>query len=301
MPTSIFVLSGSVFLVLVANASAHLEIKLQFDSRYLRKESPHFSPALHAAYNGFSTCSVCHIGGVDDRRFRNDYGQALQRQLGGVDTKALGFAAKSKNPAEYEAVLAKVLEALDDADKLPSISRSPKSPTFGDLIRAGHLPISTMLSLKTEAKKEKSPNPKPPDKLPAPNGAGEAEATPEEVTPTSATGSARDDKPDTRLLVVLILAATAGLCLLPCCLMKSPAPRMRRLLVSWFSLNWKKRLDELASKKGAQVLDVGIVPIVGDGATVSSSLFRVGGRVGSGMLRRSHRSTAASYGDCRVA
>ncbi len=64
--------------------------------------------------------------------------------------------------------------------------------------------------------------------------------------------------------------------------------------VSWFSLNWKKRLDELASEKGLQVLGVGIVSVIGDGATVSSSLFRVAGSVGSGMCRRSHRSVAAS-------
>ena len=68
------------------------------------------------------------------------------------------------------------------------------------------------------------------------------------------------------------------------------------LIMSWFSLIWKNRLVGLARKRTrTSTQGEGIVQVSVGGARGSSSLFRgVGGRVGKGMCRRSHRSMAAS-------
>jgi hypothetical protein len=63
---------------------------------------------------------------------------------------------------------------------------------------------------------------------------------------------------------------------------------------SWFCVNWNNRIDELVTGMGPGYSGSGIIQESDEGATGSSSLFRLESNVGSGMLSRSHRLIAAS-------
>jgi phage baseplate assembly protein W len=92
-------------------------------------------------YGGRSTCNVCHLGGAADREHRNDYGQALARLLDRPDAEALSIENQRRNPQAARAAMAKIDDALRAVEESPSGPR-PGAPTFGQLIRAGKLPIS---------------------------------------------------------------------------------------------------------------------------------------------------------------
>src|SRR5580698_7106484 len=64
--------------------------------------------------------------------------------------------------------------------------------------------------------------------------------------------------------------------------------------LSWFSVNRNFGFDELVIKKGLGYSGSGIIYESHEGATGSSSLFRLSTRIGGGMLSRRHRSMAAS-------
>ena len=123
------------------SAEAFPAFKRQFDARYLAKDTP-----LYAAYGGRSSCNVCHLGGAMDRDHRNDYGQALQKLLDRSDAEALTIESARRNPQAAQAALRRIDEAFSAVEKLPANARDRSPPTFGQLIRAGRLPMSpTML------------------------------------------------------------------------------------------------------------------------------------------------------------
>jgi hypothetical protein len=70
-------------------------------------------------------CNVCHVG--KDKKERNAYGKALDERL---DKKA------DKDNAE------KIRKMLEEVAALPSDPTKPDSPPFGDLIKAGKLPVA---------------------------------------------------------------------------------------------------------------------------------------------------------------
>jgi hypothetical protein len=119
------------------SAQAQPEFKKEFDTKYLKNGS-----ALHSAWEGKSTCNVCHIGGIDDRKNRNNYGLALDKFLEKEDSDALKFKARMKDPAAAKKAEQKIREALDKVEKMPSDPKDKGSATFGDLIKAGKLPVS---------------------------------------------------------------------------------------------------------------------------------------------------------------
>ena len=71
-------------------------------------------------------CNVCHEG--KDKKARNAYGKALDERL---DKKA------DKENKE------KIRQMLEEVAALPSDPAVKDSPTFGDLIKAGKLPVAT--------------------------------------------------------------------------------------------------------------------------------------------------------------
>jgi outer membrane murein-binding lipoprotein Lpp len=123
--------------LLAGRASAHPAFKKEFDSLYLAKGSP-----LANAYGGRSNCNVCHVGGTMDRKHRNAYGQALDKLLDENDALALTMEAMRRNPTAAKAAEKKIQEAFQRVEKMPSNPAQAKSPTFGELIRAGKLPVS---------------------------------------------------------------------------------------------------------------------------------------------------------------
>ena len=71
-------------------------------------------------------CNVCHVG--KDKKERNAYGKALDERL---DKKA------DKEDKE------KIRKMLEEVAGLPSDPANKDAPTFGDLIKAGKLPVAT--------------------------------------------------------------------------------------------------------------------------------------------------------------
>ena len=71
-------------------------------------------------------CNVCHVG--KDKKERNAYGKALDERL---DKKA------DKEDKE------KIRKMLEEVAALPSDPANKDAPTFGDLIKAGKLPVAT--------------------------------------------------------------------------------------------------------------------------------------------------------------
>jgi hypothetical protein len=137
-----------VFLVALAlvgvghlrRAAAFPPFLKEFGEKYMQKESP-----LYKAYEGKATCNVCHVGGTTDRHHRNAYGQALDKELNKSDADALGFAERRRNPLAAKAAQEKVRQALNRVEGLPSDPMRQSSPSFGELIRTGRLPVSPSL------------------------------------------------------------------------------------------------------------------------------------------------------------
>ena len=117
---------------------AQPQFKTQFDNKYMKDEN---SP-LSQAYGGTSSCNVCHIGGPDDRKHRNAYGQALAKRIKTVDADALKVSPRKKDPEAVKKAEAKVKAALEAVEKERSDPTDLKSPTFGELITTGKLPRS---------------------------------------------------------------------------------------------------------------------------------------------------------------
>ena len=92
--------------------------------------------AMKKAYE-MSTCNFCHIGGMDDRKHRNEYGQALDKLLDKEDADNLTFKIKTTKPDLFKKTEEKVLKALETVEKEPSNPKDKKSPTFGDLLKEG--------------------------------------------------------------------------------------------------------------------------------------------------------------------
>ena len=88
---------------------------------------PNYKKAFDTTYekvakDNKTTCVVCHKEGTDDKKMRNNYGEAL-----------------AKNIAKMEKDEAKVKEAFTKTEKEKS---AVADKTFGDLLKDGKLPAS---------------------------------------------------------------------------------------------------------------------------------------------------------------
>ncbi|MFM8292176.1 MAG: hypothetical protein ACKONH_12885 [Planctomycetia bacterium] len=92
----------------------------EFKSLYVQEGTPLAAEVERAK------CNICHVG--KDKKERNAYGKALDERL---DKKA------DKDDKE------KIRKMLEEVAALPSDPDKKDSPTFGDLIKAGKLPVAT--------------------------------------------------------------------------------------------------------------------------------------------------------------
>ncbi len=109
---------------------------IQFQKEFLRfygvdKDAEEKSEFAQAALE--AKCYICHQG--KKKKHHNPYGEHLHDRLDRQEDK--------KNTE-------KITAALEQVDKLPSNPDDPRSPTFGDLIRAGKLPGGTLEEAKQE-------------------------------------------------------------------------------------------------------------------------------------------------------
>ncbi len=106
-------------LVFAPSAEARPPYNKAFEGKYVKAKSK-IDEALGGT--GKSNCNVCHEGA--DKKKRNDYGKALGKLL-------------NKETDEK-----KIDAALDMVAKEHSKDGDDKSPTFGELIEKGTLPIT---------------------------------------------------------------------------------------------------------------------------------------------------------------
>jgi cytochrome c2 len=104
-------------------ASADKAFRDQFVAVYVKAESDNPKEKDFAAAVEKAKCTVCHVGKV--KKNRNRYGKALAELL----SRKTDTEDKEKIQAALKKVEAKRCDPKDE-----------KSPTFGELIRAGKLP-----------------------------------------------------------------------------------------------------------------------------------------------------------------
>ena len=118
-----FLLAGMILLAAVLcfstkPAQAVPPFKKEFDGMYMKEGS-----AMFTALNGKSNCNVCHQG-KKSKKNRNDYGMAISKIIKKTE----------KDPAKIQAALETVAKQKSGGED---------SPTFGELIETGKLPITT--------------------------------------------------------------------------------------------------------------------------------------------------------------
>jgi hypothetical protein len=107
-----------------SSALAVKEFKDAFQAKYIKPGSSETNDVALAQAFERANCSVCHAGG-NNKRIRNDYGKQLAKLVRKED---------KANKAKIEA-------ALDTVAKLKCQPADPASPTFGDKIASGKLPV----------------------------------------------------------------------------------------------------------------------------------------------------------------
>jgi hypothetical protein len=119
-------------------AQAQPQFKKYFDLKYFPKEG---DTAMKKAYE-MGSCNFCHIGGAEDRKHRNAFGQALSKHIKKEDALDLTFKVMNEKPEVYKKAEAKVIKAIEAVEKEHSDPKDKKSPTFGELLEKGTLPKS---------------------------------------------------------------------------------------------------------------------------------------------------------------
>jgi cytochrome c2 len=107
----------------VPQAKALNTFRVEFVAKYVKADSEDAKDKAFAAAVEKARCAVCHEG--KDKKNRNVYGKALAELL------------DRKNDADNKE---KIQAALKKTEAKRSVPRDEKSPTFGDLIKAGKLP-----------------------------------------------------------------------------------------------------------------------------------------------------------------
>lgn len=123
--------------LLTQEAQALPDFKKAFASKYADKhESKDFQAAVKKA-----SCNACHVKGAK-KNVQNEYGKLLNKLIEGDAENIIKEAKKEGKEAEEKAK-AEIMAALEKAfDKAANEkSEKGKGPTFGELIKAGKLPV----------------------------------------------------------------------------------------------------------------------------------------------------------------
>jgi hypothetical protein len=107
-----------------------------FEDKYV-KEHPkaEFQAAAKKAM-----CNICHVQGKP-KTVNNAYGEELAKLIEGKASDRLKKAGDSGKEAEQEKLLAELEAAFAKVEKVKVDSKDSASPTYGDLIKAGKLPV----------------------------------------------------------------------------------------------------------------------------------------------------------------
>jgi hypothetical protein len=116
------VVAISLFWLADSSAKAMKPFRDEFMAKYVKPDSADAKEKAFAEAVQAAKCNVCHQG--KSKKERNAYGRALNKFL-------------SEDDAENKE---KIRAALDKAAAMKSNTDDPKSPTFGELIKAGKLP-----------------------------------------------------------------------------------------------------------------------------------------------------------------
>lgn len=119
-------------IALPSPASALAEFRRAFQEKYTNKN---IDPAFYDLVKD-AKCFVCHVKG-EDKDVRNAYGNALADLVPGEANKR-----KKAAPADEKSeVKAKILEELQAAWDEAAEKENEDGVKFGDLIKAGKLPV----------------------------------------------------------------------------------------------------------------------------------------------------------------
>ncbi len=108
-----------------------------FEEKYA---AAHPEPAFHTAYKK-TRCNVCHVKG-QKKEICNPYGDELARLIpGNAEARIKEARALGQHEAEEERILQELNAAFEVVEKIKTNPSNTASPTYGELIRAGKLPI----------------------------------------------------------------------------------------------------------------------------------------------------------------
>jgi len=106
-------------------AKADNAYRVEFVAKYVKADSNDAKDKAFAAAVDKAKCAICHEGKI--KKNRNDYGKAL--------AELLNRKTDVDNKEKIQAALKKVESKRSDP-------KNEKSPTFGELIKAGKLPVA---------------------------------------------------------------------------------------------------------------------------------------------------------------
>lgn len=116
-------LAAAVLLGSVSSAKADKLFRDEFIAVYVKADSSDAKDKAFAEACETAKCNICHVG--FSKKNRNAYGEALD--------KLLDRAADKDNKE-------KIRKALEKVAAMKSDPKDSKSPTFGELLKAGKLP-----------------------------------------------------------------------------------------------------------------------------------------------------------------
>ena len=127
-------LAGFCMLASAEQANAVKFFKTGFEARYIGEEPSTDAQKSIAATVKTTKCYVCHVKG-EKKKVRNAYGDALSKLLDKDNFKAARRTAMPKETA------AEVQAALEKVEAMKVDPKADDSPTWGDLLKAGKLPV----------------------------------------------------------------------------------------------------------------------------------------------------------------
>ena len=124
---------------LSSNAMALAPFKKAFKAKYLDEHKDEDFQTLAKK----AGCNVCHVKDSKKKTVNNEYGDMLKKLIEGDAKDRIATAKKEGGATAGKAETEKVLKELDTAFEKVAKEKSDggKGPTYGELIKAGKLPV----------------------------------------------------------------------------------------------------------------------------------------------------------------